>query len=295
MDSSDSADMRLHEDVELFREVVTFTAAQTRFAPRVIEKDYFCSLLIAHLTAAERKLVFKGGTCLAKVHADFYRLSEDLDWLISTPADATRSHRSSLAAGSKKAVSGLSQTIRGLRLETPLSGANRSTQYVAVVAFRSITSGEDESIKIEIGLREPLLEPAVQGQARTLLLDPISGQDMVSPIPVTSMSMHEAYAEKLRAALSRREPAIRDFFDVDDALQRARIRTDDRDMIQLVRQKLAVPGNAPVDVSPSRLESLRRQVDAQLKPVLRSVDFERFDLERAFAAVDRIADLVLAG
>ena len=104
----------------------------------------------------------------------------------------------------------------------------------------------------------------------------------------------ELMSWKLRAALSRREPAIRDFFDVDYALHKARIRTDDPDLIQLIRQKLAVPGNTPVDVSPSRLRSLRRQVDAQLNPVLRPADFKSFDLERAFAAVQRIAEQVSA-
>ena len=60
-------------------------------------------------------------------------------------------------------------------------------------------------------------------------------------------------------------------------------------MIEMVQQKLSVPGNAPIDVSQSRLESLRRQVDAQLKPVLRPADFDNFDLERAFEVVRRVA------
>ena len=43
-------------------------------------------------------LVFKGGTCLSKVYADFYRLSEDLDLVVPVPIDARRSARSELAA-----------------------------------------------------------------------------------------------------------------------------------------------------------------------------------------------------
>jgi hypothetical protein len=63
-----------HEDADLFREAVRFTAAQTGFVPRLIEKDYFCTLLLDHLaTAVGAELVFKGGTCLAKVHSELYR------------------------------------------------------------------------------------------------------------------------------------------------------------------------------------------------------------------------------
>lgn len=38
--------LRLHEDPELFREAVTFTAAETAFVPRLIEKDYYCTVLL---------------------------------------------------------------------------------------------------------------------------------------------------------------------------------------------------------------------------------------------------------
>lgn len=66
---------QVHRDPELFRESVNFTAAQTAFLPRLIEKDYFCTFLLTYLTSVSQKLVFKGGTCLAKVHSGFYRMS----------------------------------------------------------------------------------------------------------------------------------------------------------------------------------------------------------------------------
>ncbi|MBI4270261.1 MAG: hypothetical protein HY615_07995 [Candidatus Rokubacteria bacterium] len=62
---AEPAPLRLHEDLAFFREAVNFTAAQTRFASRLIEKDYFCSVILQHLGAAP-ELIFKGGTCLAK-------------------------------------------------------------------------------------------------------------------------------------------------------------------------------------------------------------------------------------
>ncbi|MBA3355595.1 MAG: hypothetical protein H0U18_06580 [Pyrinomonadaceae bacterium] len=60
-------------------------------------------------------------------------------------------------------------------------------------------------------------------------------------------------------------------------------------LVQLVRQKLAVPGNDAVDVSNQRLAALRQQVEPQLKPVLRASDFQEFDLEVAFQIVAEMA------
>jgi hypothetical protein len=52
---------------------------------------------------------------------------------------------------------------------------------------------------------------------------------------------------------------------------------------------LDVPGNGAIDVSDTRLQALRQQLDAQLKPVLRSRDFSRFALDRAFDVVRAVA------
>jgi predicted nucleotidyltransferase component of viral defense system len=286
----DRTALRLHiEDPALFREAVAFTAAETRFTPRLIEKDYFCGVLLEHLAAAGAGLVFRGDTCLGKVHADFYRLSEDLDFLIPTPVDASRSDRSARSLASKRAVDGIADAPSGMRVIKPLTGANASRQYVAVIGYQALVSPSAETVKVDVGLREPLLTKPVLGEARTLLLDPISGAPLVPPVRLQCLARQEAMAEKLRAALSRREAAIRDFYDVDHAVRRQGLRLDDADMVELVRRKLAVPGTTPVDVTKARLAELSKQVQAELRPVLRDSDFAEFDLERVFALVAELA------
>jgi hypothetical protein len=170
-----------------------------------------------------------------------------------------------------------------------MTGANVSTQYVAVVAYPSFLTGEEETIKIEVGLREPLLIPPESMPVGTLLLDPVSNTPMVPPVTVPSIARLEAYAEKFRAALSRRDVAIRDFFDIDHAVRNRRLQADDEDLIRLVRNKLDVPGNEPVNVAPQRLARLQLQLEPQLKPVLREKDFREFDLARAFRVVSEMA------
>jgi len=282
--------IRFHEDSDLFQESVRFTAAETAFAARLIEKDYFCTVVLAYLAvAASDDLVFKGGTCLAKVYAELYRLSEDLDFAIPIRVEASRSERRRRVEGVKGAVAALSKRLAGFRVLGPLKGANNSTQYVAVVGYTSLLSREQETIKIEVGLREPLLMPAVEGLARTLLLDPVTGNPLVPPVSVRCISKTEALAEKFRAALSRREAAVRDFYDIDHAVRKGGLHPGAIDLVRQVKQKLAVPGNEPVDVSGERLATLRKQIGSQLRPVLREEDFAEFDLDRAFNMVVEMA------
>src|SRR6266849_6216988 len=270
MTTTEPLAIRIHEDTDLFREAVNLTAADTKFAARLTEKDYFCTVLLGYFGAAVGdELIFKGGTCLAKVHADFYRLSEDLDFAISVATDASRTERRNRIESVKTAFAALTDRINGVRVVDALIGANNSTQYIAVLAYDSVLSNDPGTIKIEISLREPLLLPAMNTTARTILIDPISQQPMVPPLPVRCISKTEAFAEKFRAALTRREPAIRDFYDIDYSVRKLALDPRNENMVQLVRQKIAVPGNDAVDMSSQRLATLRQQVEPQLKPVLR--------------------------
>jgi len=279
----------LHKDAEIFRDALALTRERTGFAERLIEKDYFCTALLEYLAATANKLVFKGGTCLAKVHANFYRLSEDLDFVIPMPTDAPRAKRSKQAAAVKEAVAALPRQIPFFRLVEPLTGANNSTQYNAVIGYASLVGRQEETIKIEVALREPLLLDPLDDLAQTILLDPVSRKPLLKPLEVRCIAKMEAFAEKFRAALSRREVAVRDFFDLDYAVRRLGLQSETPELIDLVRRKLSVPGNEPVDVSANRLAALRQQVGPQLQPVLRAEDFAEFDLERAFQTVATMA------
>lgn len=285
---ADADPLRVHEDPARFREAVNQTAAATGFPARLIEKDYYCSVLLAALAPPESGLVFKGGTCLAKVHAGFYRLSEDLDFAIPMPVDASRGERSRRASIVKERIAVVAD-LQGVRLVEPLRGANNSTQYLAGFGYISAQRDTEEVIRFEVGLREPLLAEPVEGRAETLLLDPVSGSRLVPPLRVHCLSRLETMAEKLRAALSRREPAIRDFYDLDYAAERLGLRLDAPDLLDLLRRKLAMPGNAAPTATAERLAALRPQLGAQLQPVLRPSDYDAFDLDRAFAAVAKVA------
>jgi predicted nucleotidyltransferase component of viral defense system len=279
-----------HEDADLFRDALSFTQSETGFSARLVEKDYYCSLLLEDFLAAGLPgLAFKGGTSLSKVHADFYRLSEDLDFGISIPVDAPRSQRSKRVATLKAHLAGIGKRSPCFRIVDPLRGYNNSTQYSGRVSYRSLVTGQDDFLKLEISVREPIIEPTEELPARTLLMDPFRRVPALEAIPVSTLSCREAYAEKLRAALSRRDPAVRDYYDVDHAFRTGRIQPKDGRLIDLVRRKLAIPGNESIDVSEEKLARLRKLVDIQLKPVLRERDFVGFNIDHAFDILRRFA------
>lgn len=71
--------MYLHEDRELFQEVITNTAVYKNLAAAIVEKDYYVTMILRLLAQKADKLVFKGGTSLSKGFHVLNRFSEDVD------------------------------------------------------------------------------------------------------------------------------------------------------------------------------------------------------------------------
>jgi predicted nucleotidyltransferase component of viral defense system len=278
-----------HANERDFAEAVNHTAASTGFNARLIEKDYHCSLVLRSLVPLfEQGLVFKGGTCLSKVHTRFLRLSEDLDFGISIVSKAKPKLRREAAKPFKEWFEKISGQLSHLQVETPLSGHHGSRHYSGCLTYSPVVTRDKERLKLELSLTEELLTQPVNVPARSLLSNPSTGNAVIPEFHVRAISMLEAYAEKVRAALTRRKPAIRDFFDIGMAIQGNLLDHRAEDFLKLVAPKLKVDTKASVDLSEEKCAELRRQREAQLKPVLREADYNAFDFERAVQALKEI-------
>lgn len=279
-----------HEaDPDIFRESLAYSEAEKGFTSTLIEKDYYCSLVLQYFFSDETQLVFKGGTCLSKVHADFYRLIEDLDFIIPVAAGTTRAQRRAGIKPVKRIFEKLPNVIPEVTISEAFRGHNESRQYIGYLEYPSVIVEKMEKIQIEIGLREPLLSPSETRMASTIVINPFSGQPLLPNYTISAMALQEAYAEKVRAALTRRGPAIRDFFDLFYADSMKQLNFFDPDFLNMVKAKIDVPGNDPIDISVERKQELDRQLVGQLKPVLRPLDFNGFNLDEAFELVCKIA------
>ena len=285
--------LQIHESPDTFRQALSFTEAETGFVQRLIEKDYYCSLILADFEPLfDGGLVFKGGTSLSKVHAGFYRLSEDIDFAISIATTAHRRDRRRAIAPIKQHLEQITERLTTVSTFDPMKGYDAGRQYNAVLQYESAVTGERETVKVQVAVREPIIESTVSCVGRTLLRHPVPAEMPNAELALCVLSLHETYAEKVRAALTRNPPAIRDIFDIDDAVRKKRLDFSDPGFLKLVQQKLAVPRNASIDASHARRQLLEDQLETELKPVLRSSDYAAFDIKRAFAEVETIAAML---
>jgi predicted nucleotidyltransferase component of viral defense system len=178
-----------HEDQTRFRDALTRTASDTGFSERLIEKDYYCSVLLRDFAVLfGQGLVFKGGTCLSKVHIDFFRLSEDLDFGLSMKPDASRGECRRMADPIKGHLADV--VVRHpffLEVEA-LVGKNNNKQFNGTLAYRSVLTGDHEFIKVEVSLREEILLPSEEFAAKTMLLDPLANVPAIAPIIVRAVA-----------------------------------------------------------------------------------------------------------
>jgi predicted nucleotidyltransferase component of viral defense system len=275
-----------YKNTDAFITAIEYTAGRSGFKDTLIEKDYLCSMVLMFLYQTyQLPLCFKGGTLLAKVHAGFYRLSEDLDFSIAIPINAKRKERSTLAKPCKLAINDISKHLP-FTLSKPLTGTNESRQYNAELTYQSKVSNEKERILIEIGLREPHLIKPANHKAKTLLTDPFAGNEIVNQYEIHSLTQQEAYAEKIRAALTRQKLAIRDFYDIAYALNSKLVDLENESFIQLVKQKLSTSSSNLVKFDDAKIAFLTNRVATELQPTLsQGSDFE-FDLVKVIKRLE---------
>ncbi len=278
-----------HKDKDVFKSFIEYTTGLTGFRTGLVEKDYYLSLILLYFNNYDNnELIFKGGSCLNKVHLDFYRLSEDLDFTIPMEPKSTRNERRKSVTLFKEIFNRIVHYLNDITIEDKLIGYNNSKQYIGKLSYKSLITGQKSNIKIEVGLRENLIQKFYNGKASTLLQDPFKGVSIIPDITLKCLSLQEAFAEKIRAALTRKELAIRDYFDIYFAYIKKKIKFRESTFIKLVKKKLSLPGIKLIGKSIDKYKILFKQLDSQLKPVLKESDFDKFDLNKSILIVDGI-------
>lgn len=122
--------MRLHENKDLFRQAVQFTADQMQIPAIYVEKDYWVTYAlhtIFHNPIGE-DTVFKGGTALSKCYEMIDRFSEDIDLVVLRRGGETDSKLSTKIRTIGKVVNSVlpEVEIEGL---THKMGMNRKTAH----------------------------------------------------------------------------------------------------------------------------------------------------------------------
>lgn len=277
-------------DREKLKDIIPAIAGKMKFRPAIVEKDYYLTVILNSIEALlSDKLVFKGGTLLNKAHLNYHRLSEDLDFTYDAPLTA-RSQRSRAITPIREQMPSFLKALQ-LTSDTPEGeGFNNSKQYVFKIKYPSVLTAKDDVIKLEISLRQPPINKPVHTEIKHFYQDPFTGEDLFPRGKVLSLSWNEAVAEKLKAAISRKDVAIRDYYDLWHIAEVGFDFYADT-FIKLFKRKVSdegYTGNYSKDfgLSSNKISFLRKQVDIALAPVIRTG--EKFDLDKVLERFNKI-------
>ena len=281
--SIDSADLK---------DLVYAVAGRTQFRPAIIEKDYFLTLILNSLNERlSDRIIFKGGTLLNKIYLPMLRLSEDLDFSHDGRGGLeVRAKRSRAIEPVRKGMERFLETL-GLRSDNPRGeGFNNSTQYIFLAKYPSFVTMKEEIVKIEVSLRHPPCTDTVNNRIDHFFRDPFTGEELLPKGSIRSLSYDETVAEKLRAAITRREAMIRDYYDLKQ-IASSGFDFLREDFIRVFREKISEDGyqgdyRMRFGRSGSEIEKLHKMVETDLRPVIRAGD--EFDLDLVFRLFDEI-------
>lgn len=280
-------------DPQVLADACRQEAARQGLDPLIVEKDFYLTRLIWAL-AQERgpRLLLKGGTCLSKCDLGFHRMSEDADfvipWSSSTNYRRTNAHHTNQVRETLRAivseVGGTLHSIDGERFEQA-SYVRWTINYLSELSPKQVGT-----IVIEVAMR-PTLRPARQARLGNILTGPLIAA--YGDAYCLSLDGAEVRAEKVRAAYTREDPAIRDFYDLDLFRQvGADMNSDgfrglvDAKLEELGRQTLAEQ-RPEFGLTPEQKQRLRRDISRVLMPVLRLTD-PRYDLDRTLRHYDEL-------
>ena len=246
-----------------------------KFDKSKFEKDFLLTLILVKFWEKYPDLIFKWWTCLNKIYFPYFRLSEDLDFVINKDIGRT-ARKTLLKKYEEDFVSDLSILWLKLREERTKYDEYRLAMFT--FEYKSILDDSLQTIKIDISLKNKLYLPTFSREIKSNFKDIFLEENIFWTHFINSIDLRESLAEKMRAALTRWKPAIRDFFDIWHVREFSDFNFKDEEFKKLVNIKLQeVDYNYSLE---ENFEKLKKQVKTDLKPVLNQ-DFE-FDFENIY-------------
>ncbi|MFH1015052.1 MAG: nucleotidyl transferase AbiEii/AbiGii toxin family protein [Nitrospirota bacterium] len=286
----------LHNDRGEFLKILERTSAQTGFPLRLLEKDYYITIILSKINELSRDLIFKGGTCLSKVYYSYYRLSEDLDFTLKLSVrNSTRTIRSNAMKPIKESIKVFLKNF-DMRIEDlDKTGHRESTQYICYLDYNSVVLNKKESIKLEIGLRFNPVLPTATKKVNHKFLHPFTKELLFDAGSVNCLALKELVAEKLRAAATREVIAGRDFYDLGYLLKEG-FNFRDKGLLELFKRKLEEDSFSSdlkkyrinLGRTDKEIEEMKARVEDELFPVL-TIDAQKsFDMQKTLDELNKV-------
>ncbi len=217
-------------------------AGELSLRPEIVEKDYVLGWLLAGIAehpVLRDQWVFKGGTCLKKVHFETYRFSEDLDFTVKEGAHLNEAFlRQAIAEVARAVYEACGLEIPQDQIRFDVYTNKRGGQSAeGRVYFRGPLrpGGSLPRIKLDLTADEVIVLNAERLRVVHPYTDEPSGG-----ITVLSYPFAEVFAEKIRALAERGRP--RDLYDVVNLFRREEARSAERDIRRCLDEKCRFKG-----------------------------------------------------
>lgn len=198
----------LHNDRELFEQLILRTSESLGIKAEIIEKDYYVTLFLKELVSVSPDIIFKGGTSLSKCYHLIDRFSEDIDLNIETETKPSESRRKHLKSSIVSVIDKL-----GFTLTNPENVKSRRDYNRYIIDYPSVLGASylKEMLIVETAVYQRAY-PTVRKTAGSLIYDFLSANGFDDFIEQYSLEPFELNVQSAERTMIDKLYALADYY-----------------------------------------------------------------------------------
>lgn len=198
----------LHNDRELFEQLILRTSESLGIKAEIIEKDYYVTLFLKELVSVSPDIIFKGGTSLSKCYHLIDRFSEDIDLNIETETKPSESRRKHLKSSIVSVIDKL-----GFTLTNPENVKSRRDYNRYIIDYPSVLGASylKEMLIVETAVYQRAY-PTVRKTAGSLIYDFLSANGFDDFIRQYSLEPFELNVQSAERTMIDKLYALADYY-----------------------------------------------------------------------------------
>lgn len=198
----------LHNDRELFEQLILRTSESLGIKAEIIEKDYYVTLFLKELVSVSPDIIFKGGTSLSKCYHLIDRFSEDIDLNIETETKPSESRRKHLKSSIVSVIDKL-----GFTLTNPENVKSRRDYNRYIIDYPSVLGASylKEMLIVETAVYQRAY-PTVRKTAGSLIYDYLSANGFDDFIKQYSLEPFELNVQSAERTMIDKLYALADYY-----------------------------------------------------------------------------------
>lgn len=259
----------LHNDRELFEQLILRTSESLGIKAEIIEKDYYVTLFLKELVSISPDIIFKSGTSLSKCYHLIDRFSEDIDLNIETETKPSESRRKHLKSSIVSVIDKL-----GFTLTNPENVKSRRDYNRYIIDYPSVLGASylKEMLIVETAVYQRAY-PTVRKTAGSLIYDFLSANGFDDFIEQYSLEPFELNIQSAERTMIDKLYALADYYLAGTTAEHSRHIYDIYKLLSVVEindelKKLAA---SVADERRPHSRSLSVQDGTDIKAVLREI------------------------